>query len=173
MSVSTGVWLRCLVKPVQYDSCKLQVWFIKTEKHALEWDTSQSQSSCLSGHDLYHSQQKCDERRLFNLSGYSIMSANGQRQDIFRQDKLLSVKVISKQNNLTSVVSEQSQCVWIIILYRFVSCALKIYREKISLCGTHWNAPDIMGKPTKRVSHLKKVNKKLWDYCSMSLSWSS
>lgn len=34
------------------------------------------------------------------------MSANGQRGKIFTQDKLLTVKVISKQNNLTSVVSK-------------------------------------------------------------------
>lgn len=64
----------------------------------------------LSGHDLHHSQQKSDETRLFSLSGYSITSANGQRQEIFRQDKLLTVKVISKQNNLTSAVSEP---VWV------------------------------------------------------------
>lgn len=34
------------------------------------------------------------------------MCANSHRRDIFRQDKLLTVKVTSKQNYLTSVLSE-------------------------------------------------------------------
>lgn len=34
------------------------------------------------------------------------MSANGQRGKIFIQNELLAVEVISKQNNMTSVVSE-------------------------------------------------------------------
>jgi len=49
-----------------------------TANRAFERGASQAQSSCLSGHDLYHDQQKRDERWLFNLSGYGIVSAAGQ-----------------------------------------------------------------------------------------------
>lgn len=76
-TINADLWLRCLVKPVQYDY-KFDWKRLKTTHQ----NKIQAQSSCSSGDYLYCSQQKCVERRLFKLSGYNTVSASGQSKDI-------------------------------------------------------------------------------------------
>lgn len=132
-SVDTDWWLRCLVKPAQYDSCKWQVWLIKTGKHASEYKYHSSVMLLIRLWSIHWQKNVLrDALQYIRLQYHEGWWSEAMHS---RQNKLLFVKVIDQENNLTSLVS-MPVCIWTIVLYEFVPCALKIYREKIFLFGT-------------------------------------